>query len=141
MLNNLHKMEELIQLRSKRSRNGKFVTKKNSIMRFTVNGRFMLYQPLAQKLNLNNGDSVMFGISKKENCLYIFKEDTCEDNYKIVHQEHKSFYRFTSKNLIKGIINYLGLDKDKQDYFFESVGEVTDGKLKLIEVHKTDYYK
>lgn len=134
-------MEELVYLRRKRSVNGKFTSEGKIDMRFTVkDGRFILYQSLTRKLGLNDGDSVMFGVSKKENCLYIFKEEACEDNYTVKQAGGKrSYSRFTSKDLIQDIINYLGLDKDKQDYFFEAVGEVTDGKLKLIEYKREKF--
>lgn len=134
-------MEELVRLRRKRNVNSQLASEGKIDMRFTVkDGRFILYQSLIRKLGLNDGDSVMFGVSRKENCLYIFKEEACEDNYTVKQAGGKrSYLRFTSKNLTQDIINYLGLDKDKQDYFFESANEMTDGKLKLIEYKREKF--
>lgn len=128
-------MEELIRLKKKRSSNGQFVSEGKIDMKFTVkDGRFILYNKLVRKLGLNDGDSIMFGVSKKENCLYIFKEEVHEDNYIVrCGGGKRSYSRFTSKGLAQDIVNYLELNKKKEDYLFESVGEVIEGKLKLAE--------
>ena len=101
------------------------------------------FNNLSDLLKLENKDAVMFGISKKDNCIFVYKEDRQDDSYIVSKALSRGSYsRFASKELAKDIVNYLELDKkqvlevaikgNKQDYFFKIAGEV-NGKVKLIE--------
>ena len=137
-------MEEMIELRRKRTNKGQ-VTSNNEIgLRFTVkDGRFVVFNNLSDLLKLENKDAVMFGISKKDNCIFVYKEDKQDDSYIVSKALSRGSYsRFASKELAKDIVNYLELDKkqvlevaikdNKQDYYFKIAGEA-NGKVKLIE--------
>ena len=106
-------MEEIIELRRKRSKNGQFISNDKIGMRFSLKeGRFVIFSNLTKMLDLNNGEAIMFSVSKKDNCLFVFKEDNCYDNYIVKKANgNYSYSRFTAKYLAKDIVDYLDLNK------------------------------
>lgn len=127
-------MEEIIELRRKRTNKGQFTSDSKIGLRFSIkDGRFVVFSNLSKLLELKNKDAIMFGISKKDNCIFVYKEDKQDDNYVVSKTAGRDSYsRFTSKELCENIVDYLGL-KDKQDYYFEIVQKIGD-KVKLIKL-------
>jgi hypothetical protein len=126
-------MEDLIIYRRKRGKGGQFLSDCKFAMRFQVkDGRFTVFSNLANKLNIKDGDAVMFAFSKKQNSAFVFKEEPDHDSYICKHaNEGRNYFRFTSKDLVHYFIEFFNI-VNQDVVYLEIDGEINEkGYLNL----------
>lgn len=122
-------MEDLFIVR--RKSHSQFATRDMAI-KFTESGRFAILKTLVYKLDIKDGDALMFAVSKASRACFVFKEIADGENYVCKKETDVNNYRFSAKELSGYISNALELDKEKTIHYLVIDGEIDErGYLKL----------
>ena len=128
-------MEDLIELRRKKS-TARVVS--SSLVALTARGsegRMNVLSPLVNKLKIKAGDGLMFALSKKNNCLYVFKEEASDDNFICKENKGCNYFRFCSKDTVSCIFDIFNVSSDKATIYFTIDGDIDErGYLKLVQI-------
>jgi hypothetical protein len=82
-------------------------------------GRFTISQKLANILNIDEGDGLMFGFNMKNKTAYVVKDD--EPDAFIIRRKDKGTLRFTSKDLLNYFAQTFELSSEKDTRFLFAV--------------------
>lgn len=81
-------------------------------------GRFLISQKLADILQVDTDDGLMFGFNKKAQTAYVIKDD--EPDAFILRRKDKATLRFTSKDLQNYFLDTFNLrDAEKSTFYFD----------------------
>jgi len=122
---------ELIEFRRQRGENGKYQKHSKPIIKVEYpKGVFTFYLSTAKFMNIVAKDALMFGFSRKDNCAYVYRETPEVDSY-ILGKCTRDYYRFTSKELLKYLIDFFKIEPDKNIVFDVTESNVL-GKYKIV---------
>lgn len=125
-------MEDLIVLRRTRGNKGQWKSHKHPYIKMEMpRGTFVVFKKSADLLNVGNGDPIMFALSRKENCAFVYKEDPEEDSY-YLSNSGRQYFRFTSKDLMSLFKDFFKSDNTKAIYFEMATEPNQNGMFKLI---------
>ena len=112
-------MEDIIFVkRTKKTRNCR--TYNNPVIKMeSPKGRFLISQKLADILNVDNDNGLMFGFNKKAKTGFVIKDD--EPDAFILRRKDKHSLRFTSKDLQGFFINTFDLLETGNSTFYFNV--------------------
>ena len=126
-------MDDIIIFRRQRGSTGQWKCREKTLLKVEYEqGRFVVFEKLAKRLQAKNGDACMFGFSKKDKCAYIFKETPEEDSYYLRQAgDGRPYFRFTSKQLAQFFIEVFEIQDEKVGYFEASEQPTDKGWFKL----------
>jgi len=127
-------MSDIIIYRRKRGSTGQWKCREKAMLKVELQaGRFVVFAKLANMLDCNHNDAVMFGFSKKDKCAYIFKETPEEDSYYLRQAgPGRPYFRFTSKNLAQFFTEIFDLEPEEKVVYFEAGDKNNKGWLRLM---------
>ena len=112
-------MEDIIFVK-RTKKNGNCRTYNNPVIKMeSPTGRFLISQKLADILNVDNDNGLMFGFNKKAKTGFVIKDD--EPDAFILRRKDKHSLRFTSKDLQGFFINTFDLLETGNSTFYFNV--------------------
>jgi hypothetical protein len=115
-------MDDIIIARRKRNSNGMFVGTSEPLIKMELpQGRFYILNKAAEVIGLKHRDAVMFALSKKERCGWIYKEDPEPDSYYPSKSGNRGYFRFTSKELMELLRSNFNINKNTVYFLVEDV--------------------
>lgn len=119
-------MEDLQILRKSRANSTSFKGFEKPVMSINMpRGVFVFNRKAVELISLTNESAIMFALSKKDNCAYVFKEEPEPDSYYPKHSKD-GIYRFTCKDLANHFTNFFEFSTKKN---FDI--EVINGQFKI----------
>ena len=125
------RMEDIIFVK-RTNRTGNYRTYNNPIIKLEYpTGRFLISQKLADILNVDNNDGLMFGFNQKAKTGFVIKDD--EPDAFILRRKDKRSLRFTSKDLQGFFIDTFELlESGKSTFYFNVSSSPNDRGLYSI---------
>ena len=112
-------MEDIIFVK-RTKKTGNCRTYNNPVIKMeSPKGRFLISQKLADILNVDNDNGLMFGFNKKAKTGFVIKDD--EPDAFILRRKDKHSLRFTSKDLQGFFINTFDLLETGNSTFYFNV--------------------
>ena len=112
-------MEDIIFVK-RTKKTGSCRTYNNPVIKMeSPKGRFLISQKLADILNVDNDNGLMFGFNKKAKTGFVIKDD--EPDAFILRRKDKHSLRFTSKDLQGFFINTFDLLETGNSTFYFNV--------------------
>ena len=104
-------MEDLQIIRKNRGNSTSFKGFENAVMSIRFpRGEFVFNKKAVELTQMNNEKAFMFGLSKNNNCAYLFSEEPDVDSYYPKHSKD-GIYRFTCKDLAGHFNNFFDTNK------------------------------
>ena len=125
-------MNESILFVKRQTRTTNHRTYNSPIIKMEIpDGRFLISQKLADLLDVNTDDGLMFGFNKKNKTAYIIKDN--EPDAFILRRKDKNSLRFTSKDLMIYFLETFEIStRDSSTFYFNVSLEANEKGLRLI---------
>jgi hypothetical protein len=129
--NNFKQMEDIIFVK-RTNKTGNCRTYNNPVIKLEYpTGRFLISQKLADILNVDNDNGLMFGFNQKAKTGFVIKDD--EPDAFILRRKDKHSLRFTSKDLQGFFIDTFELlESGKSTFYFNVSSSPNDRGLYSI---------
>lgn len=126
-------MEDLQIIRRQRSSKGQWKSHEKPCFKLELpRCSFVIFKKTADLLNVKARDAIMFAVSKKNKCGFVYKEDPQDDSY-YLSNSRRNYFRFTSKVLADYMMDVFDIkDKNKPVYFDVVPEQDEKGRLKFI---------
>ena len=109
--------DDLIVFRRRSAHAGQWVSCDRPRVKLEVErGTFVIFKRVAELLGVGKGDAVMFAFNRREGCAYIYREEPEEDSYFLTCPKG-SYFRFTSKELMRFFVEFFELEDENVVYF------------------------
>ena len=128
--------DDLIVFRRRSAHAGQWVSCDRPRVKLEVErGTFVIFKRVAELLGVGKGDAVMFAFNRREGCAYIYLEEPEEDSYFLTCPKG-SYFRFTSKALMRFFVESFDIKEEKVVYFdVERVANTCSNDLRINVMH------